>query len=162
MASEDDHLHLSCESSDSDEDKTLPENASKQYGLQHYQSEPYTAENRSTNDSSGQKETPVTANMAVAWIVLSGEHFCCCFLPFFLFSLTGKISWDILNAFLCHKYHPNHSNRVIYSERRKHFGKRARKLDPDLMSERSICTIKDKNMEQNLLFVQIVGFVRFV
>ena len=37
MASEDDHLHLSCESSDSEEDKTLPENASKQYGLQPYQ-----------------------------------------------------------------------------------------------------------------------------
>ena len=26
-------------------------------------------------------------------------------------------------------------------------GRRARKLDPDLMSERSIRTIKDKNME---------------
>ena len=59
MASEDDHLHLSCESSDSDEDKTLPENASKQYCLQQYQSERYAAENRSTNDSSDQEVTPV-------------------------------------------------------------------------------------------------------
>ena len=41
-------------------------------------------------------------------------------------------------------------------------GRRARKLDPDLMSERSIRTIKDRNMEQNSLFVQIVGFMRFV
>ena len=59
MASEDDHLHLSCESTDSEEDKTLPENASKQCGLQPYQFEPYTAENRSTDDSSDQEETPV-------------------------------------------------------------------------------------------------------
>ena len=59
MASEDDHLHLSCESSDSEEDKTLPENASKHYGLQLYQSEPYTAENNSTDDSSDQENTPV-------------------------------------------------------------------------------------------------------
>ena len=148
MASEDDHLHLSCESSDSDEDKTLPENASKQYGLQQYQSEPYTAENRSTNDSSGQKETPVDCEHGSRLDCIEWRAFLFLFfLPFFLFSLTGKISWDILNAFLCHKYHPNHSNRVIYSERRQHFGKRARKLDPDLMSERSICTIKDKNME---------------
>ena len=29
MEIEDDHLHLSCESSDSEEDKTRPENASK-------------------------------------------------------------------------------------------------------------------------------------
>ena len=35
-----------------------------------------------------------------------------------------------------------------------------RKIDPDLMLERSICTTKDKNMEQNSPFVQIVGFVR--
>ena len=40
-------------------DKTLPENASKQYGLQTYQFEPYTAENESTDDSKDQKETPV-------------------------------------------------------------------------------------------------------
>ena len=59
MASEDDHLHLSCKSSDFEEDKTLPENASKQYGLQPYQFEPYTAENGSTDDSSDQEETPV-------------------------------------------------------------------------------------------------------
>ena len=59
MASEDDHLHLSCESSDSEEEKTLPENASKQYGLQPCQSEPYTAENSSTDDSSDQEETAV-------------------------------------------------------------------------------------------------------
>ena len=56
MASKDDHQHLSC-----DEDKTLPENASKQYeyGLQPYQFEPNTAENRSTGDSNDQEETPV-------------------------------------------------------------------------------------------------------
>ena len=54
MASEDDHLHLSCESSDFEENKTLPENASKQYGLQPYQFVPYAAENRSTDDSSDQ------------------------------------------------------------------------------------------------------------
>ena len=54
MASEDDHLHLSCESSDFEEDKTLPQNSSKQYGLQPYQFEPYTAENESTDDSSDQ------------------------------------------------------------------------------------------------------------
>ena len=36
------------------------------------------------------------------------------------------------------------------------------KLDPDLMFERSIRTIKDKNMEQKSLFVEIVGFMRFV
>ena len=59
MASEDDHLHLSCESHDSEEDKTLPENASIQHGLQPYQSEPNTAENRSTGDSNDQEETPV-------------------------------------------------------------------------------------------------------
>ena len=58
MASEDVHMHLSCESSDSEEDKTLPENASKQYGLQPYQFEPCTAENESTEDSSDQEETP--------------------------------------------------------------------------------------------------------
>jgi len=52
-------LHLSCESSDFEEDKTLPEDASKQYGLQPYQFEPYAAENRSTDDSSDQEETPV-------------------------------------------------------------------------------------------------------
>ena len=51
-----------------------------------------------------------TANMAVAWTVSSSEHF----------SSQGKISWDILNAMLCHKYHPNHSNRVICSEWRQH------------------------------------------
>ena len=59
MASKDDHLHLSCESSDSEEDKILPEIASKQYGLQPYQFEPYTAENESNDDSSDHKETPV-------------------------------------------------------------------------------------------------------
>ena len=37
-----------------------------------------------------------------------------------------------------------------------------RKLDPDLMSERSIRTIKDKNMEQSSLFVETVVFMRFV
>ena len=59
MASEDDHLHSSCESTDSEEDKTLPENASKQYGLQPCHLEPYTAENESADDSSDQEETPV-------------------------------------------------------------------------------------------------------
>ena len=59
MASEDDHLHLSSESSDSEEDKTLPENASKQYRLQPYQFEAYTAENRFTDDSNDQEEMPV-------------------------------------------------------------------------------------------------------
>ena len=59
MVSKDDLLHLFCESSDIEEDKTLPENASKQYGLQTYQFEPYTAENESTDDSKDQKETPV-------------------------------------------------------------------------------------------------------
>ena len=59
MASEDDHLHLSCESSDFEEDKTLSENASKQHGLQPYQFETYTAENESTDDSSDQEEMPV-------------------------------------------------------------------------------------------------------
>ena len=59
MASEDDHLHLFCESSDSEEDKTLPENASKQYGLQPCQIEPYTAENESADDSNDQEEAPV-------------------------------------------------------------------------------------------------------
>ena len=56
MEREDDHLHLSCESSDSEEDKTLPENASKQYGLQPYQFEPHRAENRSADDSSVQED----------------------------------------------------------------------------------------------------------
>ena len=55
---QDDHLHLSFESSDFVEDKTLPENASKQYGIQPFQFEPHTAENRS-DDSSDQEETPV-------------------------------------------------------------------------------------------------------
>ena len=59
MASEDDHLNLSCESSDFEEDKTLSENFGKQYGLQLYQFELYTAENGSTDDSSDQEETPV-------------------------------------------------------------------------------------------------------
>ena len=59
MASKDDHQLLSCESSDSEEDKTLPENAIKQYGQQPYHFEPNTAENRSTDDSSDQEETPV-------------------------------------------------------------------------------------------------------
>ena len=59
MASEDDHLHLSCKSSDFEEDKTLPENASKQYGLQPYQFEPCKVENESTEDSSDQEETPM-------------------------------------------------------------------------------------------------------
>jgi len=126
-----------------------------------------------------------TANMAVAWVASSGEHFCC-FLPsffFFLFSfsLREKYSRDILNAILCHKYHPNHSNRAIYCERRHHLeiwartryflfiflptsalGKRARLLGTDLISERGIRTIKDKNMEQDSPFLQFVGFMRFV
>ena len=51
MASEDDHLHLFYESSDFEEDITVPENASKQYGPQPYQFEPYTAGNRSTDDT---------------------------------------------------------------------------------------------------------------
>ena len=59
MANEDDHLHLSCESSDFEEEKRLPENARKQYGLQPCQFEPYTAENESTDDSSDQEEMPV-------------------------------------------------------------------------------------------------------
>ena len=63
-----------------------------------------------------------TANMAAAWIVSSGEQLCCCFLPFFIcFSGQGKIPWDFLSAILCHKYHSNHSNRVIIcSEWRQH------------------------------------------
>ena len=32
-----------------------------------------------------------TANMAVTWIVSSGEHFCCCFLPFFLFLFLNRV-----------------------------------------------------------------------
>ena len=44
MASEDDHLHLPCESSEFEEDKTLPKNASKQYGLQPYPFNPYQEE----------------------------------------------------------------------------------------------------------------------
>ena len=59
MASEDDHLLLSCESSDFEENETLLENASKQYGLQPYRFVPYAAENRSSDDSSDQEETPV-------------------------------------------------------------------------------------------------------
>ena len=47
MASEDDHLNLSCESSDFEENKTLSENANKKYGLQPYQFELYTAEKES-------------------------------------------------------------------------------------------------------------------
>ena len=102
---------------------------------------------------------------------------------FFLFfkSGQGKIPWDFLSAILCHKYHPNHSNRAIYCERRHHLeiwartryilfifwptsalGKRARLLGTDLISERGIRTIKDKNMEQNSPFLQFVGFMRFV
>ena len=144
-----------------------------------------------------------TANMAVAWIASSGEHFCCflpslfflsfflLFFPLFFFffsfffslslSLREKYSWDILNAILCHKYHPNHSDRARCCERRQHLEIWARtryiffadvssweactvtgKLDPDLMSERGIRTVKNKNMEQNSPFVLIVGFVRFV
>ena len=67
MASEDDHLNLSCESSDFEEDKTLPEDASKQktlpedaskqFGLRHpYRFEPYAAENRSTFPEHVEKE----------------------------------------------------------------------------------------------------------
>ena len=47
------------ESSDFEEDKTLPEDVSKQYGLQPYQFESYAAANRSTGDSTDQEETPV-------------------------------------------------------------------------------------------------------
>ena len=47
MASEGDHLNLSCESSDFEENKTLSEKASKQYGPQPYLFELYTAENGS-------------------------------------------------------------------------------------------------------------------
>ena len=57
MASEDDHLLLSCESSDLEEDETPPEDANKQFGLQPYLFEPYAAENRSNEDSSDQEET---------------------------------------------------------------------------------------------------------
>ena len=56
MASDDDDLHLSCESSDFEEDESLPKDASKELGLQPYQFEPYAAENRSTDDSSDQEE----------------------------------------------------------------------------------------------------------
>ena len=116
----------SIESSDFGEDKTLPEDASKQYGLQPYQFEPYAAENRSADYSTDQEETPVDCEHGVTWTVSNGEHFCC-FLPrlFFFFSplsffTQGNISWGILNTILCHKYHPNHSNRVICSEGRQH------------------------------------------
>ena len=51
MASEDDHVHLSRESSNFEEDKTLLQNASKQYDPQPYQFEPCTAENRSTDNT---------------------------------------------------------------------------------------------------------------
>ena len=103
--------------------------------------------------------------MAVTWTALSSEHFCCFLHYFFLISFfcfchSGK---NILGHFKCHFV------LQISSELLKHlanecsvwkwsstpqiclptsaFEKRARKLDPDLISERSIRTIKDKNME---------------
>ena len=81
------HLHLSCESSDSKDDKTLPENASKQCGLQSNQFEPYTAENRSTDDSSDYEETPVDCEHGSRLDCIECERFGCCFLSssFFLF-----------------------------------------------------------------------------
>ena len=83
MASEDDHLHLSCESSDSEEDKTLPENASKQYGLLPYQFEWLQQKTNLLTIAVIRKRRRWTEHMAVAWIGASGEHFCCFFLPFF-------------------------------------------------------------------------------
>ena len=116
MASEDDHLHLSCESSDSKEDKTLPENASKQYGLQSYQFEPYTAENRSTDDSSDQEETPVNCEHGSRLDCIEWWAFLL-LLSLLLFSLSF-FGEKYLGTYT---YHPNHSNRVMYnSEWRQH------------------------------------------
>ena len=75
-------LHLPWESSDFEEDKSLSEDASKQYGLQPYQFEPYAPEKDLLTIAVIRKRRRWTANMAVAWIVSSGEHFCCCFIPF--------------------------------------------------------------------------------
>ena len=97
MASEDDHLHLSCESNDF-EDKTLPKKKKKKeekkkkklvnnmvysrISLNHIQ--------QKTNLLSIaviRKRRRWSANMAAACIVSSGEHFCCCFLRFLFFHL---------------------------------------------------------------------------
>ena len=64
MASEDDHLNLSCESSDFEEDKTLSENFGKQYGLQLYQFELYTAENGSGKNILGQFKRHVVSQIS--------------------------------------------------------------------------------------------------
>ena len=125
--------------------------------------------------------------MAVAWIVSSGEHFVVelsrtffFFFFFFFFFYSGK---DILGHFK-RRFVPQISSQSLKQGRIKRMkaafgngrvhdiflyffptsalGKRARKLDPDLMSERRKRTIKENNMEYNSLFVEIVGFMRFV
>ena len=58
--------------------------------LNHMQQKtPHAAENRSTDNSSDQEETPVDCEHGsrLDWIVSSGEHFCCVFYLFFFFSL---------------------------------------------------------------------------
>ena len=56
------------------------------------------------------------ANMAVACALYRVVSiFACCFYPFISLPLR-----DILNTILCHKYNPNHSNRVISSEWSQH------------------------------------------
>ena len=94
---------------------------------------------------------------------------------FSLFFFTqGKISWDILNAILCHRYHPNHSNRVIYSEWRQHnleMGEYTIDLFADISTWETCTETRFRsniwkeythNKGQTSLFVQIVGFTRFV
>ena len=116
--------------------------------------------------------------MAVACIVSIGEHFCLLFSTFsvffFFFPLRVK---NILGHFnrrfvpqisqitQTGSYLANESSIWKWESTRSisfaDISTWAQKLDPDL-SERSIRTIKDKNMEQNSLFVEIVGFMRFV
>ena len=125
MASEDDYLHLSCESSDSEEEKTLPENASKNMAYSRISLNHILRKTALLTIVVIRKRRRWTADIAVARTVSSGEYFC--FLPSFFFFLLfssfftqGKISWDILNAILCSNIIPNHSDRVIYSEWRQH------------------------------------------
>ena len=84
MASEYDHVHWSRESSDFEEDKTLLENASKQYGLQPTSLNHAQQKTNLLMIAVIRKRRRWTTNMAVARIVSSGKHFCLMFTTFSL------------------------------------------------------------------------------
>ena len=143
MASEDDYLHLSCESSDSEEEKTLPENASKNMAYSRISLNHILRKTALLTIVVIRKRRRWTADIAVARTVSSGEYFC--FLPssfffpsFFFFFHSRK---NILGHFKRHfvlKYHPQ-SLRQGHIQRMKAAFVNARDLFADI-STGEVCT----------------------